>query len=166
MSTIKYEIEFFSNWHCGSGLAAGADVDALVIKDQEGLPYIPGRTLKGLLREAGLSPRLGALRRGRHPPCEDAAGVSLIQKTECPAVSAGHSVFESLRLRFRRLRAEGGRTHFAQQTAKPCIYCPSACSDSSSSAPASARICFTNRSIPVSSPASAKAHLPRRLSRK
>ena len=52
MSTIKYEIEFFSNWHCGSGLAAGADIDALVIKDSKGLPYVPGRTLKGLLREA------------------------------------------------------------------------------------------------------------------
>ena len=52
MSTIRYEIEFFSNWHCGSGLAAGADVDALVIKDKNGLPYVPGRTLKGLLREA------------------------------------------------------------------------------------------------------------------
>ncbi len=52
MSTIKYVIEFFSNWHCGSGLAAGADVDALVIKDKNGMPYVPGRTLKGLLREA------------------------------------------------------------------------------------------------------------------
>lgn len=52
MKTIKYEIEFFSNWHCGSGLAAGADVDALVIKDKNGMPYIPGRTLKGLLRDA------------------------------------------------------------------------------------------------------------------
>ena len=49
---ITYEIEFFSNWHCGSGLAAGADVDALVVKDKLGLPYVPGRTLKGLLREA------------------------------------------------------------------------------------------------------------------
>ena len=49
---IQYSIEFFSNWHCGSGLAAGADVDALVVKDSDGLPYIPGRTLKGLLREA------------------------------------------------------------------------------------------------------------------
>ena len=52
MGTIKYEIEFFSNWHCGSGLAAGADVDALVIKDNNGLPYVPGRTMKGLLRDA------------------------------------------------------------------------------------------------------------------
>ena len=52
MNTIKYEIEFFSHWHCGSGLAAGADVDALVIKDEDGLPYVPGRTVKGLLRDA------------------------------------------------------------------------------------------------------------------
>lgn len=52
MVTLIYQIEFFSNWHCGSGLAAGADVDALVIKDRQGLPYVPGRTLKGLLREA------------------------------------------------------------------------------------------------------------------
>ena len=49
---IKYKIEFFSNWHCGSGLAAGADVDALVVKDAKGLPYVPGRTLKGLFRES------------------------------------------------------------------------------------------------------------------
>jgi CRISPR/Cas system CSM-associated protein Csm3 (group 7 of RAMP superfamily) len=49
---IIYQIEFYSDWHCGSGLAAGADVDALVVKDKNGLPYIPGKTLKGLIREA------------------------------------------------------------------------------------------------------------------
>jgi CRISPR/Cas system CSM-associated protein Csm3 (group 7 of RAMP superfamily) len=52
MTDITYKITFFSNWHCGSGLAAGADTDALVIKDRDGLPYVPGRTIKGLLREA------------------------------------------------------------------------------------------------------------------
>lgn len=52
MKTINYTIEFFSNWHCGSGLAAGADIDALVIKDKNDLPYIPGKTIKGLIREA------------------------------------------------------------------------------------------------------------------
>jgi len=52
MKTINYEIEFFSQWHCGSGLSAGADMDAVVIKDKDGLPYIPGRTMKGLVREA------------------------------------------------------------------------------------------------------------------
>lgn len=52
MADIKYTIEFFSDWHCGSGLAAGADVDALVVKDKNNLPYVPGKTIKGLVREA------------------------------------------------------------------------------------------------------------------
>lgn len=49
---IKYKIEFYSDWHCGSGLSSGADLDELVIKDQNGLPFIPGKTMKGLIREA------------------------------------------------------------------------------------------------------------------
>lgn len=49
---INYKIEFFSDWHCGSGLAAGADLDTLVVKDKEGLPFVPGKTIKGLIREA------------------------------------------------------------------------------------------------------------------
>lgn len=49
---IKYEIQFHTDWHCGSGLSAGADVDALVIKDSDNLPYVPGKTIKGLVREA------------------------------------------------------------------------------------------------------------------
>ncbi len=49
---IKYKLEFFSYWHCGSGLSAGADVDLLVVKDGNGLPFVPGKTIKGLLREA------------------------------------------------------------------------------------------------------------------
>jgi CRISPR/Cas system CSM-associated protein Csm3 (group 7 of RAMP superfamily) len=52
MKELTYTIEFFSEWHCGSGLAAGADTDALVIKDIDGLPYVPGKTVKGLFREA------------------------------------------------------------------------------------------------------------------
>lgn len=49
---IKYKIEFHTDWHCGSGLAAGADVDALVVKDKNGMPFVPGKTIKGLVREA------------------------------------------------------------------------------------------------------------------
>lgn len=52
MKNVKYQIDFFSCWHCGSGLSAGADVDELVVKDKRGLPFVPGRTLKGLLRDA------------------------------------------------------------------------------------------------------------------
>lgn len=51
-TTIDYTICFFSPWHCGSGTSAGADVDELVVKDKNGMPYIPGKTLKGLIREA------------------------------------------------------------------------------------------------------------------
>lgn len=52
MSNIEYTITFYSQWHCGSGLSAGADVDALVIKDKDDMPYVPGKTIKGLVREA------------------------------------------------------------------------------------------------------------------
>ena len=50
--TINITIRFFSQWHCGSGTSAGAEVDELVVKDKNGMPYIPGKTLKGLIREA------------------------------------------------------------------------------------------------------------------
>lgn len=43
MMDIKYSIQFHTDWHCGSGLAAGADVDALVVKDKDGLPFVPGK---------------------------------------------------------------------------------------------------------------------------
>ncbi len=49
---IRYKIEFFSQWHCGSGTSAGADVDELVVKDFNGMPLLPGKTVKGLVREA------------------------------------------------------------------------------------------------------------------
>lgn len=49
---ITFAIQFYSPWHCGSGLSAGADVDELVIKDKNGMPFVPGKTIKGLMREA------------------------------------------------------------------------------------------------------------------
>lgn len=52
MKEITYKIKFHSEWHCGSGLTSGSDLDALVVKDAEGFPFIPGKTIKGLLKEA------------------------------------------------------------------------------------------------------------------
>lgn len=49
---IIYTLKFYSEWHCGSGLVAGADLDALVVKNKRKLPYVPGKTIKGLVREA------------------------------------------------------------------------------------------------------------------
>ena len=62
---IHYKLEFFSYWHCGSGLSAGADVDLLTIKDEDGFPFVPGKTIKGLLREA--SETLAALAPDKYP---------------------------------------------------------------------------------------------------
>jgi CRISPR/Cas system CSM-associated protein Csm3 (group 7 of RAMP superfamily) len=52
MTTIKYTITFLSEWHIGSGLGAGAELDATVLKDKDGLPYVPGKSIKGLIRQA------------------------------------------------------------------------------------------------------------------
>ena len=59
---IDYSIAFFSSWHGGAGLAAGADGAELAMKAGDGLPYVPGRTVKGLLRDAAESlARAGAV---------------------------------------------------------------------------------------------------------
>lgn len=49
---IKYKITFLSDWHAGSGLGYGADADSVVIKDSNNFPYLPGKTIKGLLKDA------------------------------------------------------------------------------------------------------------------
>jgi CRISPR/Cas system CSM-associated protein Csm3 (group 7 of RAMP superfamily) len=48
---IEYKIEFLSEWHIGSGLGAGAESDAAILVDANKMPYIPGKTIKGLLRD-------------------------------------------------------------------------------------------------------------------
>jgi CRISPR/Cas system CMR subunit Cmr4 (Cas7 group RAMP superfamily) len=52
MSIYQLHFRILSYWHCGSGRGAGSTVDAVVHKDFYGLPEIPGRTVKGLLRDA------------------------------------------------------------------------------------------------------------------
>jgi len=49
--TIKYKVEFLDYWHLSSGLSAGAKHDSLVVKDKDGIAFVPGKTLKGLARE-------------------------------------------------------------------------------------------------------------------
>jgi CRISPR/Cas system CSM-associated protein Csm3 (group 7 of RAMP superfamily) len=52
MKTATLKIELLGWWHAGSGQGRGGDVDALVIRDANGLPFLPARTVKGLLRDA------------------------------------------------------------------------------------------------------------------
>lgn len=45
-------LDIHSYWHPGTGRGDGASADAVVNEDALGLPTLPGRTLKGLLRAA------------------------------------------------------------------------------------------------------------------
>jgi len=48
---LKYRVKFLDYWHLSSGLSGGAGFDSYVSKDENMLPYIPGKTIKGLTRE-------------------------------------------------------------------------------------------------------------------
>lgn len=50
--TLNFDIQ--TEWHIGTGDEGGAYADALMLKDQNNLPYIPGRSIRGLLKEAFL----------------------------------------------------------------------------------------------------------------
>lgn len=52
MKTMTIKAQFHSYWHIGTGRGAGKHLDALVEKDESGLPYVSGKTIKGLLRDA------------------------------------------------------------------------------------------------------------------
>ena len=45
-------ITFLSDWQVGSGLGDGARADAILARDARGLLYLPGRAIKGALRES------------------------------------------------------------------------------------------------------------------
>ena len=52
MYTTTLSISFISAWHIGSGLGNGAVADAVLTRDANGLPWLPGTAVKGALREA------------------------------------------------------------------------------------------------------------------
>ena len=65
MSSWMLRIELESWWHVGSGRGDGPDADAVVARTPESLPWVPGRTLKGLLRDAAeWSEEVGQLPQG------------------------------------------------------------------------------------------------------
>lgn len=54
----QLEILFLSEWQVGSGMGDGHLADTMLARDTDGLPFVPGRALRGALRE-------GAWRLGR-----------------------------------------------------------------------------------------------------
>lgn len=49
---IKYDITFFSYWLCSAGMSPIIGNKAMAVKDADGLPYVPGRTLKVILQDS------------------------------------------------------------------------------------------------------------------
>jgi CRISPR/Cas system CMR subunit Cmr4 (Cas7 group RAMP superfamily) len=47
---ISYEITFATPFHCGTGLRVGL-IDRTIVRDQNGYLYVPGSTIKGVVRE-------------------------------------------------------------------------------------------------------------------
>jgi CRISPR/Cas system CMR subunit Cmr4 (Cas7 group RAMP superfamily) len=52
MTMAEIHFDILSYWHAGSGYGQGADLDAVVVRNAAGLPFLPGKTVKGLCREA------------------------------------------------------------------------------------------------------------------
>lgn len=52
MQRFKLSLQILQYWHCGTGSGGEGDVDATPVIEPCGLPIIPGKHLKGLLREA------------------------------------------------------------------------------------------------------------------
>jgi CRISPR/Cas system CSM-associated protein Csm3 (group 7 of RAMP superfamily) len=60
MQKIEYRLYFLSDWHIGSGTGIPGIVDNGVLKDENNLPVITGKTIKGIARDA-LEDLLGIL---------------------------------------------------------------------------------------------------------
>lgn len=48
----KLVLTFDSDWHIGSGSGIPGSLDRQVLRDDQGLPYVPGKTLTGIIRDA------------------------------------------------------------------------------------------------------------------
>ncbi|HRZ84372.1 MAG TPA: RAMP superfamily CRISPR-associated protein, partial [Candidatus Hydrogenedentes bacterium] len=52
MKTRTLKITFESDWQIGSGAGIPGSVDRQVLRDEDGLPFVPAKTLTGILRDA------------------------------------------------------------------------------------------------------------------
>src|SRR5690554_4168640 len=50
--TFTIRLTMLSDWHVGSGTGRPGNVDRVVARDADGLPYVPAKTLRGIWRDA------------------------------------------------------------------------------------------------------------------
>ncbi len=51
MPTWTARLTFTSDWHIGVGAGRAGSLDRLVVRDADGLPCVPAKTLTGLWRD-------------------------------------------------------------------------------------------------------------------
>jgi CRISPR-associated protein Csx10 len=51
-SSFQVRVNMDSDWHIGSGAGRQGDVDRSILRDRDGFPYIPAKTLTGIWRDA------------------------------------------------------------------------------------------------------------------
>src|SRR5277367_6418029 len=50
--SFHVQLKMISDWHVGSGTGCPGSVDRLVLRDEDGLPFVPAKTLTGIWRDA------------------------------------------------------------------------------------------------------------------
>ena len=49
---FSYQIEMLSDWHLGSGAGLPGGIDRQILRDEDGFPFIPAKSLAGMWRDA------------------------------------------------------------------------------------------------------------------
>lgn len=49
---FRVRLKMTSDWHVGSGVGRPGNVDRLILRDEDGLPFVPAKTLTGIWRDA------------------------------------------------------------------------------------------------------------------
>lgn len=96
MARLQFEIS--SYWHVGTGGGIHGGLDASQLRDHDGLPYLPGRSVKGLVREAlRQGEALGHLKAGTCIAYCGEAGFDTSQRN-IPVTQPGKLLFSDARL--------------------------------------------------------------------
>jgi CRISPR-associated protein Csx10 len=49
---FRVRLTMESDWHVGSGMGRPGNIDRLIVRDADGLPFVPAKTLRGIWRDA------------------------------------------------------------------------------------------------------------------
>lgn len=89
---IDYKLDMLSRFHCGTGHSFGL-IDEVVRKDRDGYMYIPGSTIKGLLRE-GCENILKIFKEDVRDPHQEREAMYSWNKPQIPHFIFGSRFFE------------------------------------------------------------------------